>query len=330
MKIADCHNDLLMLVARRPRQVWGSYFRDRWIPQLLAGGIDLQVLPVFIDSEFLPEKALRETFRMIEAAHVIAEENADHVILCTTGSQIKQARSSGRIALVLALEGCPQIGTNLELLTTVQRLGVRMISFTHFGRTMLADGSGEDGTSGGLTRAGFEAVQILEELGVLVDISHLGRRGVEDVLTVAHRPVVASHSSAFALRKHHRNLTDDQICSIGDSGGLVCVNLFAGFLSEQEPLIADAVAHVEHVVGLIGEDKVGLGGDFVAEVFAEKIPACDRPLVIEGIDTAVMISGLEGPAGYPLLIDALSEKLPETAVEKIAGQNLVQLLERMI
>ena len=325
--VADGHNDLLMLVARRPKEKWVGYFRDRWLPQLREGGIDVQVLPVFIDSEFLPEGALRETFRMIEAAHQIAEGNADQVTLCTTGAEIDATVAAGRIALVLALEGCPQIDKDLELFHTLQRLGVRMASFTHFGRSSLGDGSGEDATGGRLTKAGVEAVGLLEELDVLVDISHVGRAGVEHILELATKPVVASHSSAFGLHEHHRNLTDEQLRGVAATGGVVCVNFFAGFLTEDKPTVDHLADHLEYVVGVAGEDHVGLGSDFVQEVFDEKVPACDRPLVIEGLDTAILVPGLEGPAGMPLVTEALQNRgLSEAIIRKILGTNLVRVL----
>ncbi|WP_328329688.1 dipeptidase [Kribbella sp. NBC_00382] len=328
--VADGHNDLLMLVARRPKEVWVEYFRDRWIPQLRAGGIDVQVLPVFLDSEFLPEGALRETLRMIEAAHRIAEGNADQVTLCRTGAEIDEAVAAGRIALVLALEGCPQIDKDVEIFQTLERLGVRMASFTHFGRSALGDGSGEDATGSRLTKAGVEAVGLLEELDVLIDVSHVGRRGVEHILELATKPVVASHSSAFAVREHHRNLTDEQLRGIAATGGVVCVNFFAGFLTaDPRPTVEHLADHIEYVVSVAGEDHVGLGSDFVDEVFGEKIPACDLPLIIEGLDTAILVPGLEGPAGMPLVTEALQKRgLPEAVIRKILGTNLVRVLHR--
>ena len=102
--VADTHNDLLMAVAARPPARWAGFFRDRWLPQLRDGGVDLQVLPVFIDEAFRPEGALRETLRMVEAAHVLAEGNADEVSLCRDGEEIDRALADGQIALVLALE----------------------------------------------------------------------------------------------------------------------------------------------------------------------------------------------------------------------------------
>jgi membrane dipeptidase len=326
--VADAHNDLLMLVARRPKASWGSYFREHWIPQLRDGGIDVQVLPVFIDDEFRPEGALRETLRMIEAAHQVAEENADQVALCRNGAEIDAATAQGRIALVLALEGCPQIDTDVELFHTVHRLGVRVISFTHFGRSALADGSGEDAAGSRLTKAGVESVGLLEQLGVLIDVSHVGRGGVEHILELATKPVIATHSSAYAVRPHHRNLTDDQLRGISATGGVVCANFFAGFLTEEEkPTVGHLVDHLEHLIAVAGEDHVGLGSDFVAEVMAEKVPACDLPLIVEGLDANLYVPGLEGPAGMPLVTEAMLDRgLPERTVRKVLGQNLVRVL----
>ncbi|MER5422590.1 membrane dipeptidase, partial [Streptosporangium roseum] len=133
--VADTHNDLLMAVTARPPQRWASFFRERWLPQLHEGGVNVQVLPVFIDDQYRPEGALRQTLRMIECAHTLAEGNADTVRLCLDGTQIDQALGEGRIALVLALESAPGLDASVELLPTLYRLGVRIASIAHWGRT---------------------------------------------------------------------------------------------------------------------------------------------------------------------------------------------------
>jgi membrane dipeptidase len=274
--VADAHNDLLMAVVARPPARWTSFFRKRWLPQLRAGGVDLQVLPVFIDDQFRPEGALRETLRMIECAHAIAEGNAEDVRLCLDGPQTDAALAEGKVALVLALESMPGLDANVELLATVHRLGVRVASMAHWGRTPLADGSGEDATASRLTAAGVEAVAEMERLGILLDISHLGASGVEHVLELASRPVIATHSSARALRDHHRNLTDDQIRGVAASGGAVCVNFLPGFLAADPSgyTVARLADHIEHVASVAGVDHVGLGPDFVHEVFTDLTPPC--------------------------------------------------------
>ncbi|TDO43108.1 membrane dipeptidase (peptidase family M19) [Kribbella sp. VKM Ac-2527] len=158
-------------------------------------------------------------------------------------------------------------------------------------------------------------------------MSHVGRAGVEHILELATKPVMASHSSAFAVREHHRNLTDDQLRGIAATGGVACVNFFAGFLTTEKPTIEHLADHIEHMLAVAGEDHVGLGSDFVQEVFDEKIPACDRPVIIEGLDSSVYVPGLEGPAGMPLVTEALVARgLPEVTIRKVLGQNLVRIM----
>lgn len=330
--VLDAHNDLLMLVARRPAQQWVDYFRSRWLPQLSDGGVDVQVLPVFIDDEFRPEGALRETLRMIEAAHRIAEGCPEDVALCVNGAQIDAALATGRIALVLALEGCPQVDDDIELLQTMHRLGVRIVSMAHFGRSMLADGSGEDAAGSRLTKSGVAAVQLMNELGILLDISHLGAGGVDHVLEISRRPVIATHSSARALCDHHRNLTDEQLKGVAAGGGVVCVNFFAGFLNGAgTPTVDTIVDHVLHIADLIGFDAVGLGPDFVREVFEEKIPLCDRPVLFDGIDVLTCVPGLEGPAGLPLVTEALLRRgVAADDARKVLGGSPLRLLRSQL
>jgi len=263
---------------------------------------------------------------MVEAAHKVAEGSTDEVALCRDGSEIEAALAAGKIALVLALEGCPQIDTDVELLETLARLGVRLVSFAHFGRSALADGSAEDATESRLTSVGVEALGLLEQLGVLVDVSHLGRSGMDHVLELATRPVIATHSSARAVLDHHRNLDDAQLRGIADTGGVVCVNFFAGFIDLSRPTVERLVDHIEHIAAVVGIEHVGLGPDFVLEVYEEKIPMCDRPVVIDGMDILRCIPGLEGPAGLPLVTEALLARgWADRDVRSVLGGNVQRL-----
>lgn len=148
---ADAHNDLLMLVEHFRDDP--GYFRRNWLPQLQAGQVRTQVLPVYVDEEFLPELALRQTLRLIETA-LATVGSCPELMLCRQPGEVEHALASDRIGIVLALEGCPAIGTDVQLLRTLFRLGVRVASLTHFGRNSLADGSAEDAAGSGLTRAG--------------------------------------------------------------------------------------------------------------------------------------------------------------------------------
>ncbi|WP_344579852.1 dipeptidase [Nonomuraea roseoviolacea] len=327
--VADAHNDLLMAVVERPPSRWAAFFAERWLPQLRDGGVDLQVLPVFVDDRLRPEGALRQTLRMIECAHVVAEGNAGAVRLCVDGAQIDRALAEDRIALVLALESMPGLDASVELLPTLYRLGVRIGSIAHWGRTPLADGSGEDATGGRLTRAGVAVVREMERLGMLFDVSHLGVRGVEHVLELATRPVLATHSSARALRDHHRNLTDDQLRAIAATGGVVCVNFFPPFLAaDPAGYTVDRLAdHLAHVADVAGIEHVGLGPDFVHEVLRDVTPPCCEDLGYGDIDPLAALPGLTGPRGLPLVTEALLARgFGADDVVRVLGGNVLRLL----
>ncbi|WP_043614206.1 dipeptidase [Nonomuraea candida] len=323
--VADTHNDLLMAVSARPPRQWASFFRERWLPQLLDGGVNLQVLPVFIDDQYRPEGALRQTLRMIECAHVLAEGNPDHVRVCVDADQIDRTLAEDKIALVLALESMPGLDASVELISTMHRLGVRVASIAHWGRTPLADGSGEDATGSGLTSHGVAALAEMERLGMIFDVSHLGASGVAHVLELATKPVMATHSSARALRDHHRNLTDDQLRGVAETGGVICVNFFAPFLAEDErDMTLDRLLdHIEHIVSVAGIDHVGLGPDFIREVMDDLTPPCCEDLHTRGVDPKQSVPGLEGPAGLPMVTEGLLARgLPEKDVMQIIGGNV--------
>lgn len=329
--VADTHNDLLMAVSARPPEVWAQFFRERWLPQLVTGGVNLQVLPVFIDDDFRPEGALRQTLRMIECAHVIAEGNPDSVRLCRTGSEIDQALADGRIALVLALESMPGLDASVELIATVHRLGVRIASIAHWGRTPLADGSGEDATGSGLTSHGVAALLEMERLGMIFDVSHLGASGVTHVLELATRPVMATHSSARALREHHRNLTDDQLRAVAATGGVICVNFFAPFLTDGSPTLDHVLDHIEHVVEVAGIDHVGLGPDFIREVMDDLTRPCCEGVNTRGVDPKTAIPGLEGPSGLPMVTEGLAGRgMADKEILQVVGGNVHRFFQEQL
>jgi membrane dipeptidase len=326
--VVDTHDDLLMLCARRNPSDQGAYFRRNWLPQLRAGGVSIQVLPVFIDDDFRPEGALRQTLRMLETGWRIAAANPDAVRICLTGAEVDAALADGLIALILALEGCEAVGTDVALFEPLHRLGVRIASFTHFRRTMLADGSAEDATRSRLTEAGVEAVAACESLGIILDVSHLGATCTDHLLELAIRPVIASHSSAFAIRRHHRNLTDERLQGIAATGGVVGINVLGTFIDSDVHTVSRVVDHIEHVASVVGVEHVGLGPDFFKEVSDEiRGPAAQS---MDGGETVIMyIPGLEGPAGLPLITDELLHRgWPEDDIRQVLGAGFRDVFTR--
>lgn len=324
--VADAHNDLVLLVDHHREHGDPDYFRNTYIPQLRAGGVGLQIAPIFVDPEYSPESALRRSLWLTELMLEEIEKNSDEVALCLTGDDIDGAIDAGKIAFVLGLEGCEQIGSDIELLHTFFRLGVRTAMFTHFGRTLLADGSAEDETGSRLTAAGAEAVKLMESLGMLVDVSHLNMAGTDHVLEIAKRPVIASHSSARALCDVHRNLTDERIKAIASTGGVIGINFFPLFIDIENATIDRLIDHIERIASVAGIDHVGLGPDFIKEI-ADTID-----IHIQDIDLGQVVEGTTGtPRDFPIVADALAKRgFGDEDIAKIMGENLLRVFHAEI
>ncbi|HEV3472480.1 MAG TPA: dipeptidase [Actinomycetota bacterium] len=324
--VADAHNDLVLLIDHHRKHGDPDYFGNTFIPQLRAGGVRLQVAPIFVDPEYSPEGALRRSLWLTELMLEEMEKNSDDVALCLTGDDIDAAIDAGKIAFVLGLEGCEQIGADVELLSTFFRLGGRTAMFTHFGRTLLADGSAEDETGSRLTTAGVAAVELMESLGMLVDVSHLNMAGTDHVLEIATRPVIASHSSARALCDIHRNLSDERIKAIAATGGVVGVNFFPLFIDAENATLDRLIDHIEHVATVAGIDHVGLGPDFIKEI------ANTIDIHFPGIDLDQVVEGTTGtPDDFPIVADALAKRgLDDQDIAKIMGQNFLRVFRAEI
>jgi membrane dipeptidase len=326
--MADAHNDLLLGVLHQRERGHADPFGDYWLPQLRAGGVVLQVLPVYTEEQFVGEGALRRALLLLETARRIAAEHASDVAICETGPDIRRVIDSGRIALVLAFEGLEPVGSNLEVLDAFFRLGVRMSSLTWNRRTMFADGIGERATRGRLTSLGVEAIAEMERIGMVVDVSHLADAGFDHLVEVAKRPIIASHSSCRALHGHPRNLDDSRLRVVAERGGFVGVNAFGGFLAERNATIEDFVAHVAHAVEVAGADHVGLGLDFVADLFLQVSPILGAALF--DIADIPLARGIQRPADLAELGPLLVEQLGEADARKVASQTEIEALSRLL
>ena len=184
-------------------------------------------------------------------------KNEDRIGFARSAEEVSALNQTGKAAALLSLEGAELIDCNPHRLQSLREQGFRMLTLTwnadnvlagcHFGRQ-------------GLTDAGRDFVREAENLGIYLDVSHLGEKSFWDLAKTAKRPVVASHSNARAIWDVSRNLTDDQLRFIGESGGTAGLNLYPAFLGEQADF--DTLRrHLEHMLRLCGETHVALGGD---------------------------------------------------------------------
>ena len=222
------------------------------------------------------------------------------------------------------------VGADVELLSVFHRLGVRMVSFTHWSRALLAEGSADEETGSRLPAAGVHAVAELERLGFLLDVSHLAAASVDHVLELATRTVVATHSCARALRDHHRNLSDEHLRAIAATGGVIGMNVLPNFVDGAEPTLDRVVDHLEHMAGVAGIDHVGLGPDFLREYMDAIYPQFDEVRRFGGVDLKAVVPGLARERDLPNLTERLFERgWAETDARKVLGESWLRVFRTL-
>ena len=227
--------------------------------------------------------------------------------------EMREVIKEGKTALWLGLEGGEPIGESLDLLEIFHRLGLRVLTLTWSLRNAIGDGVFER-TNGGLTNFGVEVVGKAEELGIVLDLSHINEAGFWDALDVTSFPVIASHSNARRLCDHPRNLTDEQLKAIAERDGVVGAVAIPSFVDREKPTLEKYVGHVLYMVDTIGYEHVGLGFDFVYYLKGWS-----------GKD----IEGFEDESKIPALIERLRENLSDREVEGITFKNFERVFERI-
>jgi membrane dipeptidase len=235
-----------------------------------------------------------------------------------TADQLSACLEEGVLAAVMHFEGAEAIDTNLDALLVFYEAGLRSVgivwswsnAFGH-GVPFLFPDSPDTGP--GLTDAGKALVRGCNELGILVDVSHLNEKGFWDVARISDAPLVATHAGVHALCPSTRNLTDAQLDAIGETGGLVGVNFHVGFLradgqDDEETPIEDIVRHIDYITERIGLDHVAFGSDF---------------------DGATMPRDLGDVTGLPKLIGALqAHGYGEEELKQITHQNWLRIFRQ--
>ncbi len=265
------------------------------IPRMRAGGLTAVFFSVYTSATRNTElEAVQKALEIIDSIRSTVELHPDDLALAVSSEDIRTARSEGRIAILLGIEGGHMINSSLAVLRCLYSLGGRYLTLTHSKETPWAGSSGSDHDSG-LTDFGREVVAEMNRLGMMVDISHVSDRTFWDVVEASQAPIIASHSSARAIASHKRNMTDEMIRATADTGGVVHINYFNRFLDDdyvqrsrqweadnpspgpgedsdartQAKLAAigrtsldTLLDHFEHAVRVGGIDAVGMGSDF--------------------------------------------------------------------
>lgn len=311
------------------------------IPRMKQGGLNAQFWSVYIPGRH--PNPLRTVLEQIDIVHRMIERYPNDFEQAFTSEDVRRIVKTGKCASMIGVEGGVAIENDLAMLRILYSLGARYMTLTHNQTLDWADAATDKPKSGGLNPFGVRVVKEMNRLGMLVDISHVSEETMSDVLDTSQAPVIASHSSAFALCPHPRNVNDDILRRLRKNGGVVMINFFSSFIvpgaakvvaaqqAEIEKTIKDkkevkkrleawvatrpelfgtintVVDHIEHVARVAGPDHVGLGSDF------------------DGISR--WPKGLDGVADYPKITEELLRRgHSEENIRKLLGENALRVL----
>jgi membrane dipeptidase len=332
--VVDGHNDLAWEARDRVGYDWERLDisspgcpTHTDIPRLREGGVGAQFWSVWVPGTLQGDAAVTATLEQVDAVHAMTARFAADLAPATTRDDVERACSQGRIASLIGAEGGHSIDSSLGTLRMLHALGVRYLTLTHNENVPWADSATDQPALGGLNDFGRDVVREMNRIGMLVDLSHVSHAVMRDALDTSSAPVIFSHSSAYAVTDHPRNVPDDVLRRLAGNGGTCLVTFVPRFVNQavrdwahgaEERAVAagidprdvpalqaveaayarevphppahldDVVAHLEHVREVAGVDHIGLGGDY------------------DGVEW--LPEGLEDVTGYPRLLAALRER----------------------
>lgn len=330
-------------------------------PRMREGGLDAQFFSVWVEPEFYGtggEQAVARADLQVEAVRAMTEQHPDIWTFATTAADIRRAHAEGKLAALLGLEGGYAIDEKLERVGHYFERGVRYMTPTWTHSLSWAGSSGDGvGRKVGLNDFGRAVIREMNRLGMMVDVSHVSDKTFWDMVETSEAPVVASHSNCRALTNVPRNLTDDMIRALADTGGVVCVVYYPGFLDidwrerkerlerEIEPLLRATARPFWGKGSLmrIALDRVR------ASEYAKRLSAVPLARVADHIDHIVSLTGVEhvgcgsdfdGITATPAGLSSVAE-LPNLTAEllrrgytaedvtKILGGNVLRVMEEV-
>jgi membrane dipeptidase len=307
--IFDAHSDLPTFIYDERKAGKTRVLEENWH---FFNGISARVMAIWTR----PDRRKDATVYGFEVLSAFLKdvEESERFELVRNVEEMRKTIEGGRIALWLGLEGGEPIGESLELLEVFHRLGLRVLTLTWSLRNAIGDGVFER-TNGGLTNFGVEVVGKAEELGIVIDLSHINEAGFWDTLDVTSFSVIASHSNARKLCDNRRNLTDEQLKAIAERDGVVGAVAIPSFIDKERPTLEKYVGHIVYMADLIGYKHVGLGFDFV--------------YYLKGW-SGKSVEGFEDESRIPALIEKLRENFSEKEVEAIAFKNFERVFGRVV
>ncbi|XP_045675174.1 dipeptidase 1 [Phyllostomus hastatus] len=320
--LIDGHNDLPWVMLKRFHNQLGneeadlSHLADTHtnIPKLKAGLVGGQFWSAYVPCDTQNKDAVRRTLEQMDVIHRMCQKYPETFVCVTNSKGIRQAFQDGKVASLIGVEGGHSIDSSLGVLRALYHLGMRYLTLTHSCNTPWADNwlvdKGDDkAQSQGLSPFGESVVRELNRLGVLIDLAHTSVATMKAALNLSVAPVIFSHSSAFQLCQHRRNVPDDVLQLVRKNGGLVMVNFYNDYVAcQQQANLSQVADHLDHIKKVAGAGAVGFGGDF------------------DGVSR--LPTGLEDVSKYPdLIAELLRRQWTEAEVRGALADNLLRVFE---
>lgn len=358
--VVDTHNDVLSTVTMRGLNIEtnlsGKSHSD--LARFKTGGVDVQIFSIFCDDRYGKGTAFKYANQEIDSLYAIAGRNPDKMQIVTTPAELFQTVKQYKLAAMLGVEGGHMIEDNLDNLDNLYKRGVRYMTLTWNNSTSWASSAMDETTKAfivspyGLTSFGKQIVKHMNQLGMIVDVSHTGEKTFWDVIQTTSRPVIASHSSVYSLCPVFRNLKDDQLKGIAKNGGVVQVNFYSGFLDSNYMKRATAfMAFHKGEYDSLAARKTPVYeiNEFFSKRYSQEAQALRPPLslLIDHIDYIVKLigvdhvglgsdfdgiesapQGLDGVQDFPLITKALAERgYSQKDIMKIFGANFIRVFK---
>lgn len=357
IRVADLHCDTIIKIQAGFDPAADDPALHVSLPAIERGGVGLQVLACFVSSVLPAEKAVTEARTLLTLTGDLCRRYPEQLQLVETADDVTRAWAAGKAAVLPAVENGHAIGEDLDNLEALRRAGARSMTLTHSAHLPWAASSGEacEGDAG-LTRFGEEVVSAMNDLGMIIDLSHVHETTFRDAVRLSTAPVIASHSCASAICPIPRNLTDDQVRAIAGTGGMVGINFFPGFLDRacweriletcgdlfqafdevERAMMDDPAGRIGGLDALGREMERRTGGVAVGlERVADHIEHVARLVGDEfvgfgsdfdGVPT--LPAGIDGSGCFPALLGALRRRgFSEESLQRIASGNFLRILD---
>ena len=282
--------------------------------KMTEGHLDATIMVAYLEQQGLSDEdlmaATAKADRILNEIEAMVAKSSAHVNIAYTPADLYRLKAEGKKAIMMGIENGYAIGKDIANVERFRNRGIVYMTLCHNGNNQLCGSCRDNEENLGVNAFGEQVIQEMNRVGMMVDISHAGVQTFYDALDISTKPIVASHSSACALCNHPRNLYDDQLKALAAKGGVAQVTLYNGFLKEVgQATIEDAIAHLNHMVDIMGIEHVGIGTDFDGD------------------------GGIIGCASASELINftrhLLKERYSEEDIRRIWGGNFLRVMEEV-